>query len=269
MTSESAYLLPELSPECEVADPEQYACAATAPRVSATGDAAGTGGRGTTAVFFRRAAVLGPLGIAFLIFALPYVNAWRLGRGSAVRAKVSEALRATEAVPAEEEGHDLNDQAVGMLGLPLTGEKSCESNEESFMGACFKKCSILTSGEYPERFAPSGCCKHEASSMKCILPSEVDVSLPIPGYKYFVDGEGNMPHLKGSCDANEESYMGLCYKKCDLLTNDEYKFRITANTCCKKSPCWNPFNLKTRGIGCHGFGVGGGLPGHECPHGRT
>jgi hypothetical protein len=257
MASESAYLLPELSPEYEFADPEQHACATTAPRVSA--------GRGIAGVVLRRAAVLGPLGVAFLIFALPYVNAWRFGRGSAVRAKVSEALSAAE----EEDGHELNDQAVGMLGLPVTGEKSCASNEESFMGACFKKCSILTSGNYTYRFAPSGCCKHEAGSMKCILPSEVDVSLPIPGYKYFVDGGGNMPHLKGSCDVNEESYMGLCYKKCDLLTNDEYKFRITANTCCKKSPCWNPFNLKTRGIGCHGFGVGGGLPGHACPHGRT
>mmetsp|Transcript_117588 Transcript_117588/g.285302 ORF Transcript_117588/g.285302 Transcript_117588/m.285302 type:complete len:303 (-) Transcript_117588:124-1032(-) len=141
----------------------------------------------------------------------------------------------------------------------------CEKNEELFLGMCYKNCTLLTGGIYSIRFAPNGCCKN----LPCMTPSEVDMQGFAPGTGYMVSaaGDGHYPHSPGQCSGNEESHLGMCYKKCSLLTNDEYPHRVAANTCCKQSPCWNPFNLDTKGKFCEGYGVGGGMSrDDQCPH---
>lgn len=40
---------------------------------------------------------------------------------------------------------------------------------------------------------------------------------------------------EAECASNEEEHLGLCYKKCSLLTNGTYPFRSSAFNCCKQS----------------------------------
>mmetsp|Transcript_42615 Transcript_42615/g.127365 ORF Transcript_42615/g.127365 Transcript_42615/m.127365 type:complete len:303 (+) Transcript_42615:89-997(+) len=149
-----------------------------------------------------------------------------------------------------------------------TPGRRCRRNEELFLGVCYKNCTLLTGGLYSIRFAPNGCCKN----YPCLTPSEVDFQGFAPGTGYMVsaDGDGSYPHAPGECDGNEESHLGMCYKKCALLTNNVYTHRVAANTCCKQSPCWNPFNLDTKGGTCSGYSVGGGNSRDtQCPHQPT
>mmetsp|Transcript_38821 Transcript_38821/g.102602 ORF Transcript_38821/g.102602 Transcript_38821/m.102602 type:complete len:206 (+) Transcript_38821:3-620(+) len=141
---------------------------------------------------------------------------------------------------------------------------ACADNEEEYLGLCYKKCFILSNGTYPKRVAPTGCCKE--MSITCILPSEIDTNGIFPGQGYNVGGTGGVPHQPGACDGNEENHLGQCYMKCSLLTDNRMMFRAAANTCCRVQPCWNPFNVKTVGGSCSGYGVGGGNAGHDCPH---
>lgn len=132
------------------------------------------------------------------------------------------------------------------------------------MDMCYKKCSLWNNGEYPKRDAPFACCKSTCTGFDCCK-----ASAPIPGHGYFVDGEGTAPNIAGTCDSNEETWLGLCYKTCSSLTNDLYPRRVGPNSCCKKTgSCMNIFfNVKTKGFGCNGYGVGGNLQSaHSCPH---
>jgi hypothetical protein len=159
------------------------------------------------------------------------------------------------------------DTKRGIGSVANSSTSVCEEGEEKFMGECYKSCSSMTGGKFPARFAPNGCCKE--LSFSCLEPSEVAVSIPWPGHGYMVGGDGGAPHPPGECDPNEEGHLGLCYKKCSILTDDEYPIRVAANTCCKERPCMNLLHLKTRGVACTGFGVGGGMRGHNCPHKRS
>jgi len=175
----------------------------------------------------------------------------------------------------------LAELAQGMPGMPTgfdgdpdgdghtkqaagNGQPGCSVFEEEFGGLCYKTCADLTNGTFPNRFAPDGCCK--TTGVSCMLPSNVRVRGYMPGSGFMINGEGHAPHPVGLCDGNEEMHANTCFKKCALLTDDEYPIRSAANTCCKKMPCL--WNIKTEGTGvCTGFGVGGGLvPAHGCPH---
>lgn len=148
-----------------------------------------------------------------------------------------------------------------------TVASQCEDGEEKFLGECYKPCSVLTDGQFPSRFAPNGCCKE--LSLSCLNPADARLSMPWPGHGMMVGGDGKAPHPPGECDPNEEAILGLCYKKCSILSQDKYPIRIASNTCCSEHPCTNLLHLKTMGLGCNGFGVGGGAMGHECPHKRS
>jgi len=182
----------------------------------------------------------------------------------------------------------LSSSASGMPGMPMgiddddysqpQGSKngvntvaspdSCSDNEEHFGGFCYKKCSILTGGTHPQRVAGGVCCLE--LSIKCVLNSHSKFSGFFPGEGYNVDGKGEAPHPPGMCDGNEEMHLGLCYKKCSILTNNEFNIRVTANSCCKARSCLNPWNLKTIGGSCDGHSVGGGfVREHRCPHPPT
>jgi len=65
------------------------------------------------------------------------------------------------------------------------------------------------------------------------------------------------------CRQNEELYVGLCYKKCALLTDGSYPFRGTAFSCCRKGEC-GFLGQKTAGfVPCTGYDISGQ---DTCPH---
>jgi hypothetical protein len=172
---------------------------------------------------------------------------------------------------------NLSLNTIGEFGSNLSAMSStkttlpaCTSSEEELAGMCYKKCSLLTSGVYTHRILPNACCKANSAGTGCasFQLSSVTYKAPIPGYGYMVADDGKLPHPTGSCDDNEEGHLGWCFKKCSDLTNGAYPYRVAANTCCKKSPCWNIMNLKTQIGVCSGFAQGGGQNGHDCPRPR-
>jgi len=139
----------------------------------------------------------------------------------------------------------------------------CGPAEELLAGLCYRNCSLLTNGSFPLRWAPNACHK-EATETR---PAETKFSgLLCNGFDVGSDGQCPHPPSTGQCDDNEELHASSCYKTCELLTNGKYKIRSGPNTCCEEWPCFNPFRDATEGIGCQGFGVGGGMHGHHCPH---
>jgi hypothetical protein len=244
-----------------------------------------------------KAVVLGLSSAAVVILSLPYANAFiwqplfhrngkvqsgRLGGAVSLNSNLQGQVVGMPGMPVSMSKGGLNDlvslqddelsaDAMGLPGIPtanLGPEDECEDDEESFMTMCFRRCSSFHNGTYPVRRAPFACCQENCHSFSCC-----HYSAPIPGHGYFSAGSGGMPHVAGSCDANEEEFMGLCYKTCDTLSDHEYPRRVGANSCCKPAPatCLNVvFNVKTEGMGCMGYGVGGALEqGHQCPHAPT
>ena len=140
----------------------------------------------------------------------------------------------------------------------MTDGSKCGDDEEDFAMACYKKCSILTNGVAPVRTSPWSCC----ASAHCKLSEErINVKL-CAGYDVAGDKEGKdkCPHKEGLCYENEELHLGLCYKKCSILTNGAYIHRKSAITCCNNPnllqciPFLNPKNTDT----ATGYSIGGG-----------
>ncbi|CAE8590424.1 unnamed protein product [Polarella glacialis] len=122
----------------------------------------------------------------------------------------------------------------------------CGDDEELFEDLCYMKCSLLTEGTHPVRTTEMSCCeKHPCgiSNQKfSIKPcSGFDVAGSINGQ------EGDCPHPVGACLEDEELLLGLCYKKCSLITGGEFVHRLAPATCCKTKgfDCLYPSNLKT------------------------
>jgi len=69
------------------------------------------------------------------------------------------------------------------------------------------------------------------------------------------------------CEDDEEDHMGLCYKKCSLLTNYENPIRISAFGCAKSHSFGDVIGEKTAGlIPCTGYDISGDAAGNGCPH---
>jgi len=136
----------------------------------------------------------------------------------------------------------------------------CADNEELYGGLCYKKCSLLTSGAASTRTSSWTCCEDD-----CNLASQhgsVGTELLCSGYD--VNGEGGCPHAPGVCLTNEELHVGVCYKKCSVLTGGEYAHRTGAATCCRQEGfgCLDLMNDLTRPQ----FNVGGGVEDEASPH---
>merc|ERR1740138_2009103 len=84
-----------------------------------------------------------------------------------------------------------------------------------------------------------------------------------------VEGKG-CPHSPGTCLEDEEFSLGMCYKKCSILTEGKYNYRVAAATCCEGEGlnCLEHFwHSKTSKSFATGGGSGDGdesTPGH--PH---
>jgi len=133
----------------------------------------------------------------------------------------------------------------------------CPDDEELHMGLCYKKCALLTEGIYTIRTTAWSCCHDEPCSffnskfVHSLLPCE---GFDVSGSK---EGEG-CPHFPGSCMENEEFSLGICYKKCALLTNNTFPYRSGADTCCRYNnhfACMDALNVNSS----MAFNVGGGL----------
>lgn len=134
----------------------------------------------------------------------------------------------------------------------------CGDDEELSGSLCYKKCSLLTNGAAPYRTTAFTCC----TSKPCGLTNQKVKLLACSGYDVSgnINGqEGACPHPPGTCLQNEELLLGVCYKKCSIITNGEYPYRSTAFQCCKSSgviSCVLPANVDTS---VTKYDVGGGL----------
>jgi len=70
-------------------------------------------------------------------------------------------------------------------------------------------------------------------------------------------------HDGNTCEDNEEIYAGLCYNKCDILTDGLYPIRTTAFSCCRSHPCGLTNQKLVSEAPCHGYDVNGD---GGCPH---
>eukprot|EP00928_Gymnodinium_smaydae_P055337 TRINITY_DN3890_c0_g1_i5.p1 TRINITY_DN3890_c0_g1~~TRINITY_DN3890_c0_g1_i5.p1 ORF type:complete len:718 (-),score=100.40 TRINITY_DN3890_c0_g1_i5:123-2219(-) len=74
-------------------------------------------------------------------------------------------------------------------------------------------------------------------------------------------------HDGNVCDDNEELLEGLCYTKCDILTNGAHPFRKSAFSCCKTSRCVDTTHLDISSmLPCEGYDVSTEDGGTACPH---
>lgn len=72
-------------------------------------------------------------------------------------------------------------------------------------------------------------------------------------------------HDGSRCQNDEEEFNSLCYKKCALLTNHSFPFRVSAWECCQHPGiCGTAYKIDF-GL-CGGFGVSGDQVGNGCPH---
>lgn len=133
----------------------------------------------------------------------------------------------------------------------------CDNSEEFFAGLCYKKCALLTRGEAPIRTSSWTCCK----SHPCTLNQVGSFGSSVLCTGFDVAADGSCPHKPGACLLDEELHLGICYKKCGILTGGAFPHRIAAATCCKTTGlgCLNIFNDKTS----KAFDVGGGAGDHD------
>mmetsp|Transcript_41750 Transcript_41750/g.108131 ORF Transcript_41750/g.108131 Transcript_41750/m.108131 type:complete len:451 (+) Transcript_41750:86-1438(+) len=138
---------------------------------------------------------------------------------------------------------------------PVNTSAACAFDEELYGGLCYRKCALLTYGENPIRTSSWTCCR----SHPCGLTNQKGrVGHKILCNGYDIAGDGSCPKVPGtpSCGPDEEQLLGVCYKKCSILTKGAYPHRTAAATCCMRSgvSCLNLFkNVKTSDA----FNVGG------------
>merc|ERR1719277_2594880 len=129
----------------------------------------------------------------------------------------------------------------------------CEKGE-LFENLCYKTCAELTNGTETFRQSAFTCCP---SASPC-----ADIANIIPCTGYDIGADGGCPRSPGACLTNEEYFLGVCYKKCDTLTNHVYPYRTAAATCCKHEDildCFDIFNaVKTSASYDIGGGAGDG-----------
>lgn len=189
-------------------------------------------------------AILALGGVAVLLFTVV------LGTKPATRAEVLFVGGAVPVLGADA----LFDQNQGLAPYEhLHDGNLCEDDEELSGGLCYKTCKELTDGQYPARGSPFSCCTEHPCSFN---NQKIELE---PCHGFDVGGNnagGGCPHLPGACLTDEELHLGRCYKKCSLLTENIYPYRIAAETCCKVKgiACLDLFLTKTN----LGYGIGGG-----------
>uniref|UniRef100_A0A7S2NFE8 Uncharacterized protein n=1 Tax=Alexandrium andersonii TaxID=327968 RepID=A0A7S2NFE8_9DINO len=140
-------------------------------------------------------------------------------------------------------------------GQDLHDGNLCTRDEELFGGLCYRKCSLLTGGKDAIRTSPWTCCE----SHPCTVNQKLSIHAKVACTGFAVSGDGSCPHRPGACLEDEELFLGVCYKKCALLTEKEYPYRVAPATCCEDNGlnCLDFRNSYTS----EEFAVGGGESG--------
>jgi len=177
-------------------------------------------------------------------------------RKSALEASHLAAVQLNAAVPQEAAGNF----SAALAPPSSNGREPCDSGEELFAGLCYKTCSSLTEGGAPIRTSSWTCCQSHPCS---VLNTRGSVGSKLVCNGFDVSAQGGCPHKPGKCLDDEELHLGVCYKKCTLLTEGTFPHRVAAATCCK-----------TEGLGCldirndktsNAFDVGGGAGEENTP----
>jgi len=159
-------------------------------------------------------------------------------KGAHLRTRVREQINYVKSV----ERRDMtNTTAVRLAGLHGDGAHGgptmnrhdgnvCADDEELLDNLCYKRCSDLTEGAFPIRTTAFSCCE----ARPCGVFNQ-KVSLKVCGGFDVAGGSRGSacPHVPGACLEDEELHLGRCYKKCSILTDFQFPFRIAAATCCK------------------------------------
>lgn len=155
----------------------------------------------------------------------------------------------------------LNDYFKELMGLPRAREitlhdgNKCFDDEEEFEDLCYRKCTLLTNATFGLRTSAWTCC--QATNVKdCFMTNQNrDLGL-CSGYDVAGDGK-SCPHAPGRCLESEEIFLGQCYRKCSLLTNNTKPYRTSAISCCETKfaiSCFEPRHVSLN----TGFAEGGG-----------
>uniref|UniRef100_A0A7S4QU91 Uncharacterized protein n=1 Tax=Alexandrium monilatum TaxID=311494 RepID=A0A7S4QU91_9DINO len=129
----------------------------------------------------------------------------------------------------------------------------CQGNEELFEGLCYKKCTLLTGGQDAIRTSPWTCCEQHP----CTTNQKLSIAARVACSGYAVAGDGSCPHKPGACLKDEELYLGVCYKKCSILTEMQFPYRVAPATCCKGSSLLDCLDFR-KDYTSGEFAVGGG-----------
>lgn len=164
---------------------------------------------------------------------------------------------------------ELTDEEVHELGSlkgkdlrPVNNKNNgnlCPDDEEMYATLCYKKCSKFPEleGRYPIRTSAFSCC----ASYPCTFFNSRFTNILNFCDGFDVAGEhaqGGCPHGPGDCYKNEEFSLGVCYKKCAIMTHNEFPYRAAADTCCRYNShlaCMDALNTYTN----MSLNVGGGL----------
>mmetsp|Transcript_56863 Transcript_56863/g.132969 ORF Transcript_56863/g.132969 Transcript_56863/m.132969 type:complete len:421 (-) Transcript_56863:43-1305(-) len=144
-------------------------------------------------------------------------------------------------VPAQVNGDALQNAPLALLGLSSTNsaveKDGCLTNEETFEGLCYMKCSVLTGGNAPYRVSATSCCKE--NNLFCAFFQSMSTNSPalsMGGGKSPVNQQPHAPFVGGICKMDtQEPFAGLCYPKCSMLTEGDFPIRVGGTACCSGS----------------------------------
>eukprot|EP00930_Biecheleria_cincta_P074565 TRINITY_DN6177_c0_g3_i3.p1 TRINITY_DN6177_c0_g3~~TRINITY_DN6177_c0_g3_i3.p1 ORF type:complete len:301 (-),score=48.50 TRINITY_DN6177_c0_g3_i3:137-976(-) len=156
---------------------------------------------------------------------------------------------------------------AGRVGLALLGAVALVAAAKSHAGSLlttasqgFQEKQIFAMGQAATNAAPP--------------PSQITSVNQLTGGKGTVPTQPTSPLAPvedtndgNPCEDDEEDHLGLCYKKCSLLTNGEAPIRISAFGCAKSHSLGDVFGEKMAGIiPCSGYDISGDAAGNGCPH---
>eukprot|EP00490_Sorites_sp_Unknown_P001164 CAMPEP_0114661362 /NCGR_PEP_ID=MMETSP0191-20121206/22301_1 /TAXON_ID=126664 /ORGANISM="Sorites sp." /LENGTH=311 /DNA_ID=CAMNT_0001893567 /DNA_START=51 /DNA_END=987 /DNA_ORIENTATION=- len=100
------------------------------------------------------------------------------------QAAINSILSSPSLMPCH--GYDVAGTREGKKRCPHAAG-ACLMDEELYLGTCFKKCSVLTNGQFPHRKAFATCCK-SSSLFQCLMPGQAKTD------KTFAEGGGFGDH---------------------------------------------------------------------------
>lgn len=139
---------------------------------------------------------------------------------------------------------NLTGNAVIKFHLEQLTKSGCQANEEQFLGLCYLKCSILTSGTHPLRTAFNTCAR-----AGCDSTEDKSNGLCYPKCREKYSGLG--PVCWGSCRA----FYGSKYKDTGLTCHRFWPPHSKIKPSYGRGVGRLPHAPWTRGFGCNGFGV--------------